>query len=191
MAFGACGLRSLEWASMNMRAELEILRTWFEFNMEARRSYLEAYGKIPAEELSQDRGASYSSILGIHEHILGGIFFWIKNGFPALIRRPPPDTGVLPTLNGVRQLEQYIDALVRDFLNGLTESELGRTLPVPKRAGYAAEIEVQVRDMMWHMVEEEVQHRGELNALLWQIDVDPPILDWIAWAYIPEKKPGG
>jgi len=35
--------------------------------------------------------------------------------------------------------------------------------------------------MLWHMVEEELQHRGELNALLWQIDVDAPVFDWLDW----------
>ena len=28
-------------------------------------------------------------------------------------------------------------------------------------------------DICWHMVEEELQHRGEINALLWQMDIDP------------------
>jgi len=34
---------------------------------------------------------------------------------------------------------------------------------------------------LWHLVEEELQHRGELNALLWQIDVEAPVSSWIDW----------
>ena len=36
-------------------------------------------------------------------------------------------------------------------------------------------------DMLWHLVEEELQHRGELNALLWQEDIDPPVISWGEW----------
>ncbi len=31
------------------------------------------------------------------------------------------------------------------------------------------------------MVEEELQHRREMNALLWQMDVDPPIARYEEW----------
>ena len=30
------------------------------------------------------------------------------------------------------------------------------------------------RTIVWHMVEEELQHRGELTAPFWQQDVDAP-----------------
>jgi uncharacterized damage-inducible protein DinB len=35
-----------------------------------------------------------------------------------------------------------------------------------------------IRSTLQHVIEHELQHRGELNAVLWQIDVEPPILDW-------------
>jgi hypothetical protein len=38
---------------------------------------------------------------------------------------------------------------------------------------------------MWHMLEEELQHRGEPNALFWQMDIGPPIDAWFA-----ERSPG-
>jgi uncharacterized damage-inducible protein DinB len=28
------------------------------------------------------------------------------------------------------------------------------------------------------MFEEEIHHRGELNALLWQMGIDPPAMGW-------------
>jgi len=37
--------------------------------------------------------------------------------------------------------------------------------------------------VLWHLVEEELQHRGELNALLWQIDVEAPVMSWIDWSH--------
>jgi uncharacterized damage-inducible protein DinB len=37
---------------------------------------------------------------------------------------------------------------------------------------------VSLADIMWHMLEEELQHRGEPNALFWQMDIDPPADAW-------------
>jgi hypothetical protein len=31
------------------------------------------------------------------------------------------------------------------------------------------------------MIEEELQHRGEINAVLWQTNIDPPIIGWDDW----------
>jgi len=33
-------------------------------------------------------------------------------------------------------------------------------------------------DILIHMFEEEVHHRGELIALLWQMGVEPPSMGW-------------
>jgi hypothetical protein len=40
-----------------------------------------------------------------------------------------------------------------------------------------------VREALWHLVEEELQRRGEINALHWQLDVTPPIVSWVKWAH--------
>ncbi len=33
-------------------------------------------------------------------------------------------------------------------------------------------------NMLGHLVEEDLQHRGELRALLWQMDIEAPTLGW-------------
>ena len=35
-----------------------------------------------------------------------------------------------------------------------------------------------LKGMLWHHVEEELKHRGEINALLWQEDINPPVTSW-------------
>jgi uncharacterized damage-inducible protein DinB len=39
-------------------------------------------------------------------------------------------------------------------------------------------IEVTTEDVLIHVVEEEIHHRGELIALLWQIGIEPPLMGW-------------
>jgi uncharacterized damage-inducible protein DinB len=41
---------------------------------------------------------------------------------------------------------------------------------------------VRLGDMLHHMIEEELQHRGEINALFWRHDIDPPVTGFNGWA---------
>ncbi|MCL5068598.1 MAG: DinB family protein [Thaumarchaeota archaeon] len=163
-----------------MSGELETIRDWYAYNSNVRRRYLDSFAKLPKEELSRDRGASYPSILDIFEHVLGAYLYWItgaSTGNSALPQVKPPPEGndsTPTTLELVSKEERQVQSMIKEFLNGLTEEDLDKTFLQRER-------KVSVRAMLWHLVEEELQHRGELNALLWQIDVDPHILSWIDW----------
>jgi uncharacterized damage-inducible protein DinB len=39
-------------------------------------------------------------------------------------------------------------------------------------------VEVTAEDVLIHVFEEEVHHRGELIALLWQMEIEPPLMGW-------------
>lgn len=84
------------------------------------------------------------------------------------------------SLKQIQDEEESVNKTVMDVLGSLNpqklELEIVYSDPWPKR-----EERIRLRHMLWHMVEEELQHRGELNALLWQINVDPPIIGWDDW----------
>jgi uncharacterized damage-inducible protein DinB len=170
-------------------SEVATFREWAEYNIRAREGYMAAFEKLPKEELSRDRGASFSTLLGIQCHILGAQWWWLKNASPPPGPAEPTDYSEPPSLEDVQRFEREVDAAVREFFRRLTEEDLDRKYPAPKPAGYSEQIEITVRDTLLHLLEEEIQHRGELNALLWQLDVDPPVLDWIDWKYIQRNKP--
>ena len=39
-------------------------------------------------------------------------------------------------------------------------------------------VEVTAEDILIHLFEEEIHHRGELIALLWQMNIEPPLMGW-------------
>jgi uncharacterized damage-inducible protein DinB len=178
--------------------DLESIRGWFAFNAHVRRAYLEGLVKLPREELVRDRGASYPTLLGIIEHSGWAYSSWIVRAskgdphLPQVGSGPDPGPGSDPSLDEMRRFEDEVQSLVRRFLEGLVEADLDRTFLVAQElpwfpTGYT----LSVRDMLWHLVEEDLQHRGELNALLWQIDIDPPLFDWIDWVQRPRAAPTG
>lgn len=102
------------------------------------------------------------------------------------LRKIPPDPGNPPRLDEIRVRERAVDAHVRQFLSSLTERELKHPLVVRKGQGFDRTIRLPVRDRLWHRLEEELQHRGEVNALLWQWDVDPPTSTGLAGSLCPD-----
>jgi len=176
----------VEEARSKIVSELDEIREWFAYNARARQGYLETFSKLPPAELARDRGASHPTLLNILEHTLGAYYFWFSSaskGNDALPRFGPiQDTSENPSLEEIARFERELQAQVNLFLGSLVEVDLRRTLPIPKAvASSHKEPTVSVRDVLWHLVEEELQHRGELNALLWQIDFDAPIFNWIDW----------
>ncbi len=164
-----------------MVSEKESIRRWFLYNRVARRRYFETLGTLPPAELSRDRGASFPTLLDILGHSLGGIETWILR-IAAAQGKPFTQFDSIPEpqdLRDLRALSDVIDGCVDELFARLKEEDLDRTFLVPKLPPWWDEdFTTTFRGTLLHIVEHELQHRGELNALLWQIDVDPPILDW-------------
>jgi uncharacterized damage-inducible protein DinB len=159
-------------------SELELLKEWYAFNSAARKKYLqEIFEKIPEEERYRDRGASFPSIVDIFMHVIDAYRSWFiytyEDRWPEYQRL----TGKKRYSRAeVESEEEKIDSLVLGFVNDLEQEDLERWIPYQYKPGaYGA---IRVRDMLWHMIEEELQHRGELNALFWQLNIDPPITAW-------------
>jgi uncharacterized damage-inducible protein DinB len=167
-----------------MENEVEMIRDWFSYIAEARRGYLETLAKLPPAELTRDRGASFPSILDIFAHSQGALYFWMKDAatFPF-----PPQEGssdaAAASIAELRKDEAYIQTQIKRVMAELTEAGLSRTIARKAGRGSDHDCDVPVRDALWHLVEEELQHRGEINALLWQIDIEAPVFDWVEWAH--------
>jgi uncharacterized damage-inducible protein DinB len=63
-----------------------------------------------------------------------------------------------------------------DYLNSLSVAKLRETYTANYDGGKP--IQVTAEDILIHLFEEEVHHRGELIALLWQMGVEPPLMSW-------------
>lgn len=164
-------------------SEVETIRAWFAYQSASRRGYLDTLGKLPVAELSRDRGASHPTLLDIFAHSQGALYFWMKSC--ARFEFPPQegDPNEPPSVAGLRRDETYLQTQIQRVMVELTEADLDRTVFRERGRGSSHDCTIPIREVLWHLVEEELQHRGELNALLWQIDVEAPILSWIDWGH--------
>ena len=166
-----------------MESELDIIRAWFAYMADTRHGYIETLAKLPSAELTRDRGASFPTLIDIFAHSQGALYFWMQDC--ATFPFPPQegDPNAPPSIEMLRKDETYIQTQIQRVMAELTEANLSRTVVRVKGRGSDHDCQVPVRDALWHLVEEELQHRGELNALLWQIEVDAPIVSWVKWAH--------
>lgn len=164
--------------------ELDALQTFYRYNARVRRNYLAAIFALPSEERLKDRGASYPSLQEIFVHVLDGIFWWLQyvaqDRAGEAVQLPAREL----TLDQLKEHVARAEQLATEYLNSLEESSLKNEMVCHfTDAGSTSEARFPIGDVLWHLAEEELQHRGELNALLWQMDVDPPIAtveDWNA-----------
>ncbi|HXY46458.1 MAG TPA: DinB family protein [Thermoplasmata archaeon] len=162
--------------------ELDALRTFYRYNARVRRNYLSALLSLSREERLKDRGASYPSLQEIFVHVLDGIFWWLQY----VPQDRAGDAVLLPardlTSDQLKEQVARAEQLAMEYLDSLDEGSLSKEMVCHfMEAGATSEGRFPIGDVLWHVVEEELQHRGELNALLWQMDVDPPIAtveDW-------------
>lgn len=166
--------------------ETEALKDFFRYNSYVRKKYLDAIGNLPKEEITRDRGASFPSVLDIYAHVIDAIISWFAEyglpmDHPEIRRR-----GTIHSIEDLKEEERKMDAAVMKFVEGLTPADLDNRF---EDWDGQRKWNLTLREMLWHLVEEELQHRGEINALLWQIDIDPPVTDWLDWkAQIGELK---
>jgi uncharacterized damage-inducible protein DinB len=167
------------------RTELEAVKDWFDYNSYVRKKYLTFISGLPSNVITTDRGASFPSILDIHAHILDVYKSWFHLY----------ETGEdMPEIKGlslaqVKQLERDVDSYVSKFMRRAKSVDLNNSFQYTVGEGKKKRIvKRRLVDMLWHLVEEDIQHRGELNALLWQDDIDPPVTSWGKWQKAMRKK---
>ena len=159
--------------------ELETIKEWYRYNSLVRKGYLRTLLALPPSELTRDRGASFPPLVDILVHTLDAYRGWFLGGYlgrSAELKDLAAD-GPL-TIDQALEAEAVVDREVRGIVDELKPAELDRVVTVPGEEQRPGGGRITERDLLWHMVEEELQHRGELNALLWQIDVTPPVLGW-------------
>jgi uncharacterized damage-inducible protein DinB len=156
-----------------MSSELDLIRSLYEYNSRTRARYLTAIWKLPPRARYRDRGASYPSLVDIFMHVIDAYRLWFDEVYG---RGPTPDwypLGRRYSFAEARREMRAVDRRVLGVLASLRPGDLNRRFAVPKRWHTRQRIELRV--LLVHMIEEELQHRGEMNALLWQSGRNPPV----------------
>jgi uncharacterized damage-inducible protein DinB len=153
-----------------MRTELDTIRDLYSYNSQTRKKYLRAIWRLPTTKRYKARGASFPSLVDIFLHVLDAYRWWFLSVYSRDSSWKEYPIGLKLSRAVAVKEERRIDRFVNGVVSALRPSDLSRTYAIP-----GSRRRISLRVLLLHMAEEELQHRGEMNALLWQEDVDPPI----------------
>ena len=146
-----------------------------EYTEEVRHRYFEALAKLPWNELVENREASWHSMRNIFIHTMGAIDHWLDFLNDEKLRTRK-DFDNCKSTDDVRDYMQHVERRMHGYLGSLSEEGLKKEYEVTNDADERAIVTAE--DVLIHVFEEEVHHRGELIALLWQMNVEPPLMGW-------------
>jgi uncharacterized damage-inducible protein DinB len=154
-----------------MKTEFETIRDLYRYNSRVRQKYLAAIWKLSPRTRNRDRGASYPTLVDIYMHVLDAYRWWFLAVYGRGKKFDEYPLGTRYTKAEARRETAVVDRLITRTLKEIGPRGLSQKVSWKGRRPF----QVSARRMLLHMAEEELQHRGEMNALLWQIDVDPPV----------------
>lgn len=155
--------------------EMVDVRELLEYNACVRHEYLETLEKMSWEEFTENREASFHSMKNIFVHTLGAIDYWL-DFLEAENLRAKKKYDDYKNFDEVREYMGKIEKRMNDYLASLSKEGLNKEYTVKDESGKTMKITAE--DVLIHVFEEEVHHRGELIALLWQIGIEPPAMGW-------------
>ena len=147
------------------------------YSKRVRRKFFERMALMPWDEVAKNREASFYSMKNIMLHMIDNedwIVNWVIPGRRKEYSR--------------RKSEEYKDiSMMRSHLEDVearSESELaslgrdGMQRPVEFVLGSGEGFELSVEECLFQTFTEQLYHLGELIALFWQQDVEPPKMQW-------------
>jgi uncharacterized damage-inducible protein DinB len=119
-----------------------------------------------------DREAAWAE----YAHVIGAEETWLSR-----LEQRPPRAAIWPKLDR-HEVAALRDAVVdgyRNYLNALDESRLEQSIEYTNSAG--VEFQTVCADILIHVALHGQYHRGKINLLLRQSDIQPSPVDYIAF----------
>jgi uncharacterized damage-inducible protein DinB len=146
-----------------------------EYNHIVRHRYFNSLTKLSWNDFTKNREASFNSIRNIFVHTLSAIDYWLDflQKEKVLSKRKFDE---YRTFDEVGAYMEHVEKRTHDYLRSLSSKGLKKAYTVTGEDHKATRITAE--DILIHVFEEEIHHRGELIALLWQMGIDPPSMGW-------------
>lgn len=146
--------------------------------------------RLPPGELTRDRGAFFSSILGTLNHLVVGDTIWLKrfaahpSNHAALepVRALPQPAALneirFDTLASLKVRRDLLDAAIRGWAAALTGADLEHLLDYANTKGVRAK--KRFASLVVHFFNHQTHHRGQATTLLFQAGQDVGVTDLLA-----------
>ena len=136
--------------------------------------------EIPWGIVIESSGASFDSIRDVFVHSLQAEHFWIRrlsgNSTEGIYGA---QFTKYTDVNSIQEYANKVEAETNEYLKKLTDRELQNVFEYKGRDGNINRNETE--DVLMHVIEEEIHHRGEILCIYWQHDIQPPYISYMTY----------
>jgi len=136
--------------------------------------------EIPWSIITASSGASFDSIRNIFVHSLQAEHFWIRRlggkSFEGIYGAPFEK---YENIDSIKEYADMVEAETNEYLENLTNQERQSEFEWKARDG-STHCSV-TEDILMHLVEEEIHHRGEIMCIYWQHDIQAPYVSYTVY----------
>jgi uncharacterized damage-inducible protein DinB len=154
------------------------IRRLYAYNWAVYDAYLARLERLPWRTATKDLGSGHGSFKNTMVHILNVHDAWLNYVVRGRVRDLARATGRRPEeIRSWSELEAYRDRVragIDPFLRQLRASDLRRPVRAPWMPG-----RYTLEDAFFQATLEQAHHLGEIIALLWQRETEPPEMTWI------------
>ncbi|HXX88239.1 MAG TPA: DinB family protein [Candidatus Acidoferrum sp.] len=156
------------------------IKDLFGYNWYSRRRLLKSMEEIPWRTVVESVGASFESIRDIFVHSLQAEHFWIRRLSGKDIEGIYGGSfAKYADVNSIREYADIVEAETNEYLEKLTNQKLQSMFEYKGRDGSINRNVTE--DVLMHVVEEEIHHRGEILCIYWQHDIQAPYISYTAY----------
>jgi uncharacterized damage-inducible protein DinB len=152
----------------------------FNYNHTVRQNYIDIFKKnLFWEQMVENHQTAWLSLKDTLLHIIWAEDSWINYSIQGLEdpNRPFPYSNY----NSWQAIEEYnskVISKVENYLSSLTAESLCKDVSRINKDGIKRT--TTAKDVLIHVFTEELHHRGEIIAILWQMDIQPPDMGWLS-----------
>ncbi|MCG8670291.1 MAG: DinB family protein [Pseudomonadales bacterium] len=159
------------------------------YNQWMNSSLYQSCQSLTPEQLAEDRGAFFGSILATLNHLLIGDGFWLsrcsgnetymlfKDELGELIQLKGLGTILYENFSVLSEKRQQMDLDILQYVDLLTEDDLSCSIGYQTSKGDALHNRLDV--ILIHWFNHQTHHRGQITTLLSQLGVDYGVTDLI------------
>jgi uncharacterized damage-inducible protein DinB len=148
------------------------------YSTRVRRRFAEKLSELPWEFVNKNREASYYSMKNILLHMIDNedwIVNWVvRNDSKGYVREKKFEEYL--SMQIVLDHLQDVENKTREYMQNVRDEDLKQRVKLITSKG--VEFDLSVEECLFQSFTEQLYHIGELIALLWQENVEPPKMQW-------------
>ncbi len=163
-------------------------RRIFAYNRQVLEVYCRRLERLPWKTVSQDRGVTWHSMAGVLYHVIGVYDGWLNFVAQGTSADDAAHERGWDSLKSMKEVRAFLEISwpgIQRLLDGLTDASLRRKVKAPWQPKACP-----LGDALMQVTLEQAHHTGEIIAMLWQEDLTPPGMTWLAtnWALEDRAK---